>query len=315
MERGDRYILNIVNPKSGPNSTRSMSSRFRQYLIDRGYTVKCEYTRSLEHACELAEQAAVDHDCKLVAAAGGDGTLREIAHGLEGSDRKLLIIPCGTENLLANELGFDDKLDTIIKTFEQDYVKPLDLGTINGKCFTSIAGIGFDGEVVDKVAKKRNGHINHFTYFEPIWRTFWSYYFPQVIVEVDGEKIFEGKGMVFVGNTSRYAIGLNILKNADYSDGLLDICIYKCNNKLHLLKHSLMTVCKQHTSFDDVIYTQGREIKVTSRQNRRVRSEIDGDPGPDLPAEIKVLEHSVNCLVLEGASPAGMRTRLKRMIG
>jgi diacylglycerol kinase family enzyme len=242
-------------------------------------------------------------------------SIREVAHGLEGSDRKLLIIPCGTENLLANELGFDDKLETVIKTFEQDYVKPLDLGTVNGKCFTSIAGIGFDGEVVDKVMKKRDGHINHFAYFEPIWRTFWNYDFPEVTVEVDGEKIFEGRGMVFVGNSSRYAIGLSILKDADYSDGLLDVCIYSCRNKLCLIKHSIMTVFKQHTAFSDVIYSQGKNIKVTSRQKRRVRTEIDGDPGMDLPVEIKVLEHSVNCLVPKDAPPAGMRTRLKRMIG
>jgi YegS/Rv2252/BmrU family lipid kinase len=315
MNPENGYILYIINPKSGPCSHRAISRRFKKYLLDKGFDVRREYTKSLEHACELAEKAAVDHDCQLVVAAGGDGTVREVAHGLEGSDRKFLLVPCGTENLLSNELGFDEKLETTIKAFEDDFIRPLDLGTMEGKCFTSIAGVGFDGEVVHKVMNGRKGHINHFAYFEPIWRTFWNYDFPPVAVDVDGERIFEGKGMVFVGNTSRYAIGLNILKDADYSDGLLDICIYKCSGKIHLAKHSLMTVLKQHTTFNDVMYLQGRDIKITALDSRLVRTEIDGDPGPDLPVDIKILPDAINCIVPKGAKPAGMRTRLKRVIG
>ena len=73
-----------------------------------------------------------------------------------------------------------------------------------------------------------HGHIDHFDYFWPIWRTFWEYKFRPMCVEVDGEEIFDGPGLVFVGNISRYAIGLQILHYADFGDGLLDVCVYKC---------------------------------------------------------------------------------------
>jgi len=250
----------------------------------------------------------------MVVGIGGDGTIREVAHGLEGSNKPLLIIPHGTENLLANELGFDERLKTIIRTFEAGYVRPLDLGNANGRCFTSIAGFGFDGAVVKRVSEQRAGHIDHFDYFSPIWRTFWEYKFEIMKVEVDGEEIFNGPGLVFVGNISRYAVGLQILHYADFSDGLLDVCIYKCASQLHLAKHSIMTILKHHANRRDVIYRQGQNITVSSNCPR-IRTEIDGDPGPDLPVRINVIKHAVNCIVPEGAKPAGIRTRIIRAIG
>ncbi|HUT31522.1 MAG TPA: diacylglycerol kinase family protein [Sedimentisphaerales bacterium] len=314
MKPDDGYICYVVNPKSGATGSKLVGRQFQRYLADRGFSVRLSLTTSLPHACELATDAAVDYDCGMVVVAGGDGTVREVAHGLEGSDKPLLIVPCGTENLLANELGFDEKLATIIRTFEGAYVRPLDLGSANGKCFTSIAGFGFDGQVVKKVSDRRRGHIDYFDYFWPIWRTFWNYEFEAMRVEVDGEEVFDGRGMVFVGNISRYAMGLQVLHNADFGDGLLDVCIYKCGSKLHLVKHSLATVVKQHTYGSDVVYRQGKKICV-SADARSVLTEIDGDPGPALPVQIEVIPHAVNCLVPEGAKPAGIRTRIIRALG
>lgn len=314
MKPDDGYIAYILNPKAGATSSKLIGRRFEQYLLQKGFEVRGSLTTSLTHACELATDAAVDYDCALVVAVGGDGTVREVAHGLEGSDKPLLIIPHGTENLLANELGFNAKVKTIISTFEAGYTRPLDLGRANGRCFTSIAGFGFDGEVVRRMSEQRAGHINHFDYFWPIWRTFWEYKFKPMRVEVDGEQIFDGRGLVFVGNISRYAVGLQVLHFADFGDGLLDVCIYRCASQLHLVKHSLMTVLKQHATRRDVVYRQGKKIAV-SANTACIRTEIDGDPGPALPVDIEVIPHAVNCIVPEGAKPAGIRTRIKRAIG
>jgi diacylglycerol kinase (ATP) len=314
MKPGDGYIAYIVNPKSGASGSRLISRGFKEYLVGGGFDVRISYTKSLENACQLANDAAVDCHCAMVVAVGGDGTIREVAHGLEGRDKPLLIVPCGTENLLANELGFDEKLQTTIKTFEQWHIRPLDLGTANGKCFTSIAGFGFDGEVVKRVHEQRLGHIDYFDYFWPIWRTFWNYKFSTMKVDVDGEMLFDGPSLVFVGNISKYAMGLGILSKADYSDGLLDVCVYKCSSKIQLAKHSLMTVLKQHTFSSNVIYRQGRNITVSS-DNADIRTEIDGDPGPGLPVQIKVIPKAVNCIVPVDAKPAGIRIRIVRALG
>jgi YegS/Rv2252/BmrU family lipid kinase len=307
------YIAYIVNPHAGASSGKRTVAEFKKYLCYRGINVPTSFTSSLEHACELATKAAVDYECALIVVAGGDGTAREVAHGLEGSDKPMMIIPCGTENLLANELGYDERTKTLIKAFEGDCIRALDLGSANGRCFTSIAGFGFDGDVVKRVNNNRRGHLSHLDYFWPLWRTFWDHKFPTIKVTIDGEDVFDGPAMVFVGNISRYAIGLQILHYSDFGDGLLDVCIYKCTSRLHLLKHSAMTVFKLHADRPDVIYRQGKTIRVSSHQ--RLNSEIDGDPGPALPIKIAVIPQAVKVLVPPKAKPAGIRTRLIRMIG
>ena len=314
MKPQDGYIAYIINPKSGASSSRLTSRQFKEYLRKKGFELRINLTKSLDNACELATDAAVDYDCAMVVAVGGDGTIREVAHGLEGSDKPLLIVPSGTENLLANELGVDERLKTIINTFEAGYTRPLDLGNVNGKCFTCIAGFGFDGRIVKFVSEQRQGHISYFDYVWPIWRTFWNYKFGVMKVEVDGEEIFEGRGLVFVGNISRYAVGLQILRHADFGDGLLDVCIYKCGSKIHLAKHSLTTVLKLHANCRDVIYRQGKSVTVSS-QSSDMDTEIDGDPGPALPVKIELIPQAVNVMVPQGARPAGIRTRIIRAIG
>ncbi|MDD5459304.1 MAG: diacylglycerol kinase family protein [Phycisphaerae bacterium] len=314
MNPKDGYISYIINPKSGSNSRKIVSREFKNYLVSKGFDVRCSVTKSLEHARQLANEAAVDFDCAMVAAVGGDGTIREIAHGLEGSDKPLFMVPSGTENLLAHEMGFDGGVKPLIEVFEKEYKRPLDLGCINGQCFACIAGFGFDADVVKRVAAKREGHINHFAYFWPIWRTFWHYKFPVLKVEIDGETVFEDRGLVFVGNISHYAIGLEIAKNADFSDGLLDVCIFKCANRFSLIKISLLTMFKQHLRSKQTTYLRGKNIKVSSPA-ANMCSEIDGDPGPDLPAEIEIIPSAVNVMAIEGGKPVGLRTRILRAIG
>lgn len=309
----DGYIAFIVNPKSGASHSGIHTRPMEKYLASRGFEVRANLTSSLEDACELATEAAVDYDCAVVVAAGGDGTIREVAHGLEGSDKPLLIIPQGTENLLANELGYDHRLDSVIKIFEAGFTKYLDLGRANGRCFTCIAGFGFDGQVVAKVHRARDGHICHMDYFWPIWRSFWAYKFEPMKVTADGNEIFNDRGLVFVGNISRYALGLNILHKADYSDGLLDVCIYKCRSHVHLLKHSVLTIAKRHWKKNDVISLQAKKVTVAA-ESEAIATEIDGDPGPRLPVNIEVVPRAVKVLVPQGAKPAGLRTRILRAL-
>jgi len=314
MKPQDGYIQYIVNPKAGASSSKWLVSQFKDYLTGRGYDVRVAFTESLEHACELATRGAVDFDCALVVGAGGDGTLREILHGLEGTNALFLPIPCGTENLLANELGFDLHLQTLIDAFEGDCIKSLDLGVVNGQCFTSVAGFGFDGAVIERLHRTRTGHISHLSYFWPIWRTFWEHRFPAMQVIADDKEIFNDRGMVFVGNLSRYAVGLNICRHADFGDGLLDVCIFRCHDQARLIGHSINVLLKRHTRTQNVIYTQCRSVQVTPADGP-IYCQIDGDPGPVLPAQIRVLEQAIRVLVPPGAKPAGVRTRLKRMIG
>ncbi len=315
MKPKDGYIAMIANPKSGASSSGRRDQQFRHYLVDQGYDVRLQLTQSLEHAKDLAVDAGMDDTCSLVVVSGGDGTVREAAHGLVGSNKPLLMIPCGTENLLASELGFDERLKTVIKAFEGDCRHPLDLGQVNGQIFTCMVGLGFDAEVVHMVNSNRTSHIDYFSYAGPMWRTYWEYKAQPVRVEVDGLEIFNDKGMVIVGNISRYALGLHVLRHADYGDGQLDVCIYRCASRIRLAKHMATTLIKKHVDCGDVLYRQGKTVKVTAAPRHNHFVQVDGDPGPALPLTVGVIPQALEVLIPPGAKPAGIRTRIVRAIG
>ncbi|MGB8226817.1 MAG: diacylglycerol kinase family protein [Sedimentisphaerales bacterium] len=311
MNPQNGYISLIINTSAGASCEKLTVKKFIEYLQQKGFKIKIDYTESLSHAQELAAQSAVKYDCSMVIVAGGDGTIREVVHGLEGSDKPMMLLPCGTENLLANELGYKTTLKNAISTFEAEVLRPLDLCKANDKFFTSVGGVGFDGEIVKLVDMQRKGNITHLHYFWPIWQTFWSYDFPKITVEVENETVFSDRGIVIFGNISRYALGLPILQIADYSDGLLDLCIYRCHSKPHLLKHSLITTLKSHRKSKNVIYKQCKRIKIYS--DSPLKTELDGDPGPELPLEVTIIPQAVKILVPPQGRPVGMRRRIFRI--
>lgn len=311
MKPDSGYISLIINTKAGASSNKLVVNQFIGYLQQKGFKTKIDYTESLPHAQSLAADSAVKYDCSMVIVAGGDGTIREAVHGLEGSDKPLMLLPCGTENLLANELGCKTTLKNVISVFEAEVLRPLDLCKANNKFFTSVGGVGFDGQVVKLVDMQRKGNITHLHYFWPIWQTYWSYDFPKITVQVEDETVFSDRGIVIFGNISRYALGLPILQKADYGDGLLDVCVYRCADRKHLLKHAFMTTLKSHRKSNNVIYKQCKKIKIYAETS--IETELDGDPGPALPLEVTIIPQAVKILVPPEGKPVGMRKRIFRI--
>lgn len=289
----DRYFF-IVNPKSGASAYAAPIRHFRDYLRGKGAQVDLELTRSLAHASELATHAS-QGGYKALVVAGGDGTVRTVADAMAGSSLPILIIPTGTENLLAGELGLDGSMATNIAAIEHGNIRRLDLASANGQHFIAVAGMGFDGEVIRRLNKFRSGHITHMDYLWPITRTFWEYNFPTIRVEADGELLCDEPGLVFVGNISRYAVQLQIFYDADCSDGLMDVTIYKCSKRRELILHSLSTILRCSHRNPRVVRRKCRQIHISS-PDRGVPVQLDGDPGPNLPLNIEVLSAAAQVL-------------------
>ena len=83
---------------------------------------------------------------------------------------------------------------------------------------------------------------------------------------------------------------------------------------MRFVKNPLWTVRKRHPGGKDVIYAQGKHVRVSSPYSK-MKTEIDGDPGPPLPAEITIKPQAIRVMVPEGVKPAGIRTRIVRAIG
>jgi diacylglycerol kinase family enzyme len=150
-----RRMLLIVNPHAS-----TVSDRLRRLVLgalQARFDVDAVETRAPGHATELCQGAAhVGYD--LIVALGGDGTVNEAANGLLGSETPLCALPGGSANVFAKLLGFPgDLLDATehLLTLADDW-RPhrVDLGVVNGRCFTFASGLGLDAMVVERVDSK-----------------------------------------------------------------------------------------------------------------------------------------------------------------
>jgi diacylglycerol kinase (ATP) len=288
-----RRVRMIINPVAGACGRAAELGRLLSRLRKQGLTVECLKTAGAGDARRMAADAAGRADAVIVV--GGDGTVGEVTDGLTGSTVPLVIWPTGTENLVAKSLGFRADPEQAAACILRGQDRPLDVGLANGRSFLLVAGVGFDAEAVHRLVRFRKGHITHLSYTWPLWRTFWEHRWPPLRVFNEGRLFWEGRGMVYLGNMARYALGLPVVRDARPDDGLLDLCIYCCCNRRQLIAHSVRTVFGRHIEHPDMRYIRVRQVRVESPE--AVPVELDGDPGGFLPLEISILPAAVRVKV------------------
>ncbi len=287
-----KRIAAIVNPVSGRRDMLPTVQRIGGGIRRAGGTFDIFTTERFGHATVLASNLHGDAEALLVV--GGDGTVCEVVNGLAEDPIPLAILRTGTENLLARELRMPTEPPRLVQTLLYGESVPLDVGVINGRRFLAVAGAGFDAECVVRMAAKRKGHITHVDYFWPIWRTFWAHRFPTLRIDVDDERVFEGRGFAILGVVGRYSMGLRVLEHARFDDGLLDLCIFPCRSRRKLLAHMARLFTRRHLGDSRTIYRQCRKITITSCST--VPIQVDGDVWGCLPAECSILHHAARIL-------------------
>lgn len=247
----------------------------------------------------VVASAAATRSSMVVIAAGGDGTAAAVANLVDPSVA-ILPYPLGTENLLARYLGVAADPQQICRILAQHRTIQIDAGRANGRLFLLMASCGFDADVVRNMAAMRRGHIDHFSYILPIYESLLSYRFPTVkvtCVQSDGgEQVLTGKWS-FVINLPRYAGGLQIAPQAETSDGLLDVCVFKRGSLLHSLVYLAGVVLGAHASWPDCQVAQSAKIRIEA--DEPVPYQLDGDLGGFLPVEIEVVPNRVKLLAPE----------------
>lgn len=145
-------LLVIYNPIAGRRRRRFLS-RVLEALERRGLSVRLEPTRKRGDAEALAHGARESGADRLVVA-GGDGTINEALNGLEGPTPPLAIVPLGTANVLAHELGLGRRAEAVAAAIAEGRPRAVTLGLVNGRRFSMMAGVGFDAHVVRDVDSK-----------------------------------------------------------------------------------------------------------------------------------------------------------------
>jgi diacylglycerol kinase (ATP) len=221
------FAIIIANPSSGafPPHTHHFDEALA-ILHNHGWRVDLWYTHARGEGEKLARKA-VEQKANLVIAAGGDGTINEIIQGLAGSETALGILPNGTVNVWARELGIP--LDEVgaCGILLNGQTRRIDLGYVNGRYFLLMVGIGFDGEVTQAVERKPLKRLGVLGYalaalwLGPGYRSF------SVVVQIDEYMVKTRALQIIIGNTQLYAGGIKFTWQAKCDDGLLDLCMVR----------------------------------------------------------------------------------------
>lgn len=195
-------MIVIYNPTAGRRRVRTLW-RVLDLLLVAGQRVELAETRWAGHATELAREAAAAGQ-RMVVAAGGDGTIAEVAGGIEGTGCTLGVIPLGTANVLAHELGLPFSAERVAAALGMARTCDIWPGLVrsadgapqprNG-VFVQMLGAGFDAQVVHRISLPLKRRLGAAAYALQAGRELGRYGFPRIRVEVDG-RCFEAASVI-----------------------------------------------------------------------------------------------------------------------
>lgn len=216
--------LMIINPISGTRNKAELQALASERLGAVGMNLEIVHTRHKGHGAELAAQAAAS-GVDLVIAAGGDGTVNEIASALLHTDTALGLVPCGSGNGLARTLGIPMDFDRAVDLIARRTSVSIDCGVAEEKPFFCTFGVGFDAVVTHKFSHtKRRGKME---YVRSALLEYLNFTPDHYALEIDGEIITEEASLIAVCNTSQYGNNAYIAPQASITDGLLDITVVR----------------------------------------------------------------------------------------
>ena len=277
-------ILFIVNPISGQGNKTSVVSRLSKK------DCKVVYTEYAGHAEILAREAEED----IVVAVGGDGTVNEVARGLIGTGKTLGIIPRGSGDGLALHLGLSHDLNKCLKIIEKGNTREIDAGTINGRYFFSVCGVGLDAIVSERFAK--SGRRGLASYIEQAIHSWKGHESEKYVLDIDGKRIAHEAVIVTVGNSDQWGHGAKVAPLADSSDGILDITVVEDfkDIEIPMLAYRLMTGTVNMA--ENIHCYKGKSIDIIRENPGPAHADGDWFEAGKL-LEIRILEHSLKVLV------------------
>lgn len=285
-------ILFIINPISGGKSKRNFPTLIDKYLDHTKFNSTFVFTERVSHASELAV-AAVNAGIEIVVAVGGDGTINEVASSLVDTACKMGIIPCGSGNGLARSLGIPlNKKEALVKLNSFKIVQ-IDSGSINGKKFFNMAGVGFDAHISKMFAKSITRGITG--YVKTTLQELSTYQAQHYDIYIDGMLYQREAFMISIANSSQFGNNAHISPFACLKDGLLDICIIKPFPlySFPLMGIQMFSKTAHRSKFVEII--KGKEIKIGRKFAAPVH--LDGEP-EIMDAELKIIIKPLSLTVL-----------------
>lgn len=285
----------IINPAAGKIEPilPVINAVFTEARVDWDVAV----TKKPHDAEEMARKA-VKSGVDIVGVYGGDGTVMEVIRGVMGSDTPVAILPGGTANVLATDLGlpWDLKEACALMCGSFPEVRMVDVARFDKEYFILRLGLGFEAEMMkgaDRAIKNRFGRLAYvLSTAEALQKVQESEY----TITVDGKE-HKAKGITcIIANSGNMGLtDLSLSSQVSVSDGLLDVIVVR-RVAIGLLGHLIAVIRRKDTENRELVqHWQGKEIRVTADPPQR--AQCDGEPLEDRPLQAKVVPNAVKILV------------------
>jgi len=293
----------IVNPAAGGGRAGRLAPQAERLLGESGLNVRRADTRHLDHARELAGEAASNGE--TVVALGGDGLVGVIADELRSRPGAILgVLPGGRGNDLARVLGIPEELPGACAIVVGGLARAMDLGEVRsgaeaalGTAFVGIASAGFDSDA-NRIANEAPSWLGGLVYAYGALRALLAWRPARFELELDppGERHSFTGYSVGAANSRAYGGGMRAAPDALLDDGLLDVVALEEVSKLAFLTRILPKVFKgSHVHEPGVRVFRAKEIAIDA--DRPFTMYADGDPIGELPLRVRALGGAVNVLV------------------
>jgi len=279
-----KKIFLIINRYAGNKEGARALEIVVPYLKKKECLVEYSFTNHPKHATELAAKAVSD-GFNLVVAVGGDGTVNEVAQGLYGKGIKMGIIPMGSGNGLARELGISMDMHKSSRALIKGKNLKVDVCRLNNQRFLCTSGIGFDAMIADKMSKAvSRGFLK---YVQLVIQE--SIFFKSVNVrmKIDGVLIEESIFLITFANASQFGNNAFIAPEASMTDGLIDVVIVRKFAKIWMPVFAVALFTKFLPKLPFVDCYKAKQIDIELADTPYYH--FDGEPGQlQVPAEIKI---------------------------
>lgn len=280
--RPERVLL-IANPISGGGRGRALAPELARELTARGVRAEVFLTTAAGDATQRAKAAGGEPWDALVAL-GGDGTVNEVLNGMTDPTRPLGVLPVGTANVLALELGLPRAPAAAAEVIAAGRVQPLAVGACDGRRFLLFVGAGLDGAIVRRLAEVRTGTLGKHKWLGPLLHTArrWPRY--DLTVTCDDHPPITGVSTVLVTRVRTYG-GIMKLPDADRDSGELHVLAFHMRSRLSWLCRGLLAVVGRLRPGKHLTIVRARAVRVDGV----APIQVDGDYGGESPLRITLM--------------------------
>ncbi len=301
MRRG----LIVYNPTAGRFPSGLLAERAADVLREQGWQLQLAQTESGEHITQLARQAAAEGlDGFFVV--GGDGSLNLALPGLIGSNTALGVLPAGTANVWAQELGLPGlswtrwmALEESARLLAQSEVRTVDVGLCNGDPFLLWAGVGLDGFVIHRI-EPRNRWEKHFSFVYYTASAAWNASFWRGVklrIQVDGRPISGHYLLALISNIHLYGGGLmQLTPDARLDDGSMDLWLFEGETLGDTMQRMWDLISGRHLQSDHITRYPFSSLSLESDSPLYVQVDAEPVEGHG-PVSIQIMPQALHVLV------------------